>query len=330
MHNTAGTANTEQSGTEMRLNSGLLFWGVALLTAGAVALAVQAELLPRETVADAWRLWPLILVAIGVGLLLSRSPLAPLGAVVGGIVLGIIGGGLLTVGPSIGGCSGEPSESHSASGALDADSASVEIDFSCGDLELNTQSGSGWELAARGDEPRIEEAADRIELDTPDGVPFGAGRGRHDWTLTLPTDPMLDIGVSINAGAADLALDGLRAGELSLDLTAGDATVDLTEAEVAELDGRINAGSATILVGEASRVAGTLEANAGSVNVCAEEGTDVAITLEDSLTFSHNLEGSGLTRSGDTWRTEGATTPAVTLRIEGNAASFTLDPEEGC
>jgi hypothetical protein len=328
VHNIGETANTEQPGTEMRLNSGLLFWGVALLTAGAVALAVQAELLPSDAVANAWRMWPLILVAIGVGLLLSRSPLAPLGAVVGGVVLGIIGGALLTVGPSVGACSGEPQDDHTLDGTLDAETAEVEVDFDCGDLEVVTQAGSAWALVARGDTPRVDGEADRLELGTRDDGPFGIGGSRNEWTLTLPWRPVLDMDLSLDAGSAELTLTDTIATGLSLDVNAGDATLDLSGARVNELDVGVNAGSGTIVVDRGSTVSGTLETNAGSLNLCADERTGLAITVEDSVAFSHNLQNSGLTRSSNTWRSETGT--QVSLRVEGNAGSFTLNPEEGC
>ena len=49
----------------MQVNRGFAFWGVALITAGAVALAIQTELIPAESARQAWRLWPLVLIIIG-------------------------------------------------------------------------------------------------------------------------------------------------------------------------------------------------------------------------------------------------------------------------
>ena len=59
----------------MKINRGLVFWGVALITAGTVALAIQAELIPADAARQAWRLWPLLLVAIGLAVIASRTPL---------------------------------------------------------------------------------------------------------------------------------------------------------------------------------------------------------------------------------------------------------------
>ena len=40
----------------MQVNRGFAFWGVALINAGVVALAIQAELVNDETARQAWRL----------------------------------------------------------------------------------------------------------------------------------------------------------------------------------------------------------------------------------------------------------------------------------
>jgi hypothetical protein len=59
----------------------------------------------------------------------------------------------------------------------------------------------------------------------------------------------------------------------------------------------------------------------------------VAITVtETNITFSNNLDESGLTRTGDTWQTVNypGAQHRVTLTVRGNAGSFSLNPEEGC
>jgi hypothetical protein len=47
-----------ENGQPMRLDRGLLFWGLALITTGAVALAVEFRYVDRDVVSGAWRLWP--------------------------------------------------------------------------------------------------------------------------------------------------------------------------------------------------------------------------------------------------------------------------------
>ncbi len=82
----------------MHLNRGLLFWGLALITAGATALAVQQDIIDRDVVAEAWKLWPVILIAIGLSIVLARTPFSVLGTVLAALILGVAGGALVSVG----------------------------------------------------------------------------------------------------------------------------------------------------------------------------------------------------------------------------------------
>ena len=77
----------------MRIHRSLLGWGIFFILVVAVPLAFQAGWLTSDQVASAWTLWPLILVAIGLGLVLRRTPLDGLGGILVAGVFGIIVGG---------------------------------------------------------------------------------------------------------------------------------------------------------------------------------------------------------------------------------------------
>lgn len=63
---------------------------------------------------------------------------------------------------------------------------------------------------------------------------------------------------------------------------------------------------------------------------CAIVPARAAVTIEnDNVTFGHNLDESGLARQGNTWRS-GDGVAAVTLDVNGNAASFSLYRDGGC
>ncbi|MGZ6373044.1 MAG: LiaI-LiaF-like domain-containing protein, partial [Candidatus Limnocylindria bacterium] len=90
----------------MNYHRGLLFWGLALITGGAVALAAQQGYIDRDWLAGAWRLWPLILVAIGLSILLRHTRGAIVGTIVVALVVGTAGGALIAVGPGTFSCGG--------------------------------------------------------------------------------------------------------------------------------------------------------------------------------------------------------------------------------
>jgi hypothetical protein len=255
------------------------------------------------------------------------------------VLAGLAAGGLagtLVVGVPDGlsfGCGGEPTEAATESGTFD-DDAEVELDFNCGDLAVTTGHGSEWSVEARhGDDREPEIAADgdslRVSAEGGGFIPF-TEEGRQEWEVVLPTETTLDLAVDANASSSRLDLDGADLARLAIDANAGDVHVGLGRARVAEMGIDANAGSLTLEAHADTSLAGSVEMNAGSLELCAPDDVVIAITIEDdNVTFSHNLDDRGLTRRGNTWST-GEGEADISLAIDGNAASFTLNPEGGC
>src|SRR6188508_1295713 len=84
----------------MHIRRGYLGWGVFLILAGTVPLAVRSGYLTEDQVGRLWTLWPLILVGIGVGLILSRTRFDFLGGIIVAATFGLMVGGLLSAGVS--------------------------------------------------------------------------------------------------------------------------------------------------------------------------------------------------------------------------------------
>jgi hypothetical protein len=319
----------------VRINRGLVFWGVALITAGAVALAIQSGVIAGESARDLWRFWPVVLIVIGIAVIAARTPFALAATLVAGLVVGGMAGTLITGWPDrIGiGCGGQADELVSSEGSF-AGSASVDLDFNCGELAISTASGSDWSVGARyggGNEPRISADDGSLRVSADGDGPFGFADRRQEWNVTLPTDADLGLSVDANAASSQLDLDDATLTELGIDANAGEVNVRLPGASVDGLSVDANAGSISIDTDEATTLSGSIEMNAGSLELCVAESASVAITVdEDNITFSHNLDDSGLTRTGDTWSNGGGGAAAITLTVSGNAASFTLNPEDGC
>src|SRR5258705_11151382 len=85
----------------MRREQRFLGFGLFLITLGIVLLAVRQGWVSSDVAARAWQLWPLLLVAGGVSLLLTGRPGAPLGGLLAAICLGVIAGGLIGSGAGI-------------------------------------------------------------------------------------------------------------------------------------------------------------------------------------------------------------------------------------
>ena len=84
----------------MHIRRGYLGWGVFLILAGAIPLAVRAGYISNDDLSRYWDLWPIILIGIGVGLVLSRTRFAIVGGVIAAATVGIMVGGLLSAGVS--------------------------------------------------------------------------------------------------------------------------------------------------------------------------------------------------------------------------------------
>jgi hypothetical protein len=324
----------------MNINRGLLFWGLALITAGVVALGVQQGFLDRNALAGAWRLWPVILIAIGLSIVLARTPFALIGTLAGALVLGVVAGALVSVGPAFGGCGGDPpaaDQLSTESGDFSGD-ATVTLDFNCGELEAAMTDGSGWETrtgSSGDDQPRVTADGSSLEVrSATDGFSFWDDAGRQLWQIELGRDVTYDLTVSPNAGDIDLDLSGGRFSELDVNPNAGAITMNLAGATAEDFSLDMNAGSTDITADAESRIIGRIGMNAGAVDLCVPADVPMRFDVE-GVAFGHNLDDDehGLEQSGDdTWTTPGFSEAdaVIDLRIEGNAASFNLNPEGGC
>jgi hypothetical protein len=325
----------------MHIRRSFLGWGVFLILAGAVPLAVRAGYLSTDQIDRLWTLWPLILVGIGVGLILTRTRFDFIGGIIVAATLGLMAGGLISTGVgavSTGACGegGRTAAFPARDGAFATTGGSVQIDADCADVTLGVGSGDAWRVEGEDDDglgPMIEATDTTLDVRPRDegGRPFWTLGERDTWRVTVPTTTV-DIAVQLNAGEATIDLGGALVGRLDLQLNAGAATIDLGSAEaVAAIDIGLNAGSLGLTLPRVSTT-GTIHANAGAVRLCAPEGVGLKLHTNESIVASYDYADHGLVQDGSTWTTPGFETASVRIELqtEANAGSFALDPEEGC
>jgi hypothetical protein len=331
----------------VRVNRDFLGWGLFLILLGAIPLAVRQGLIDADAVRGVWQLWPLILIGIGIGLVLRRTPAEFLGGLLVAGTFGLLAGSLLAVGfagfagfPFVGGgCNipggGQGTAFAARSGDLTRD-ATVTLELNCGELTAIARDGDRWTLEgsdSEGQGPMIQQGPDRLRISSreADGFWFGGGAA-DEWRLVLPTNPGLDLDVSLNAGSARLDLPGTRLDRVDVQVNAGEVRLLAGgAAEMRQLNASVNAGSLSIdLPGQ--DVTGSVSANAGSIELCVPPGVGLRFRTEDNITASYNFGERGLLRTGNTW--ESPDFDSATWRIElsasANAGSVTLNPEGGC
>src|SRR5258705_3457194 len=85
----------------MRINRRFLYWGTFLVAIGGVLAAADVGGLDSGLIADGLRLWPLALVAIGVGIVARRTRFSLPGGLLAAALPGLAIGGGLAIAPRI-------------------------------------------------------------------------------------------------------------------------------------------------------------------------------------------------------------------------------------
>lgn len=316
----------------MHIRRGLLFGGLFFITVGAIELLVRAGTIDANRLDEAWKLWPLILVGLGIAILLGRSRVAVVGTIIAAITVGAIVGGAIASGggwiATITDCGGnQPTDQTTSEAGGFSGPSTIDLSIRCGTLTFGTDSGSGWTFGAayRGPEPILEGTANTLDIK----VPEGTGVRRQDWTITAGTQTLSELKVQANAASGTIALSGAKLAGFDLQTNAGDVIVDGTGASIHGLEVQVNAARARITLDVDT--SGELQVNAGSIELCLPKDASVQLDVADQITFATNLAESGLNHSGTTWTRAGLASGApIDLHIEGNAASLTLDPVGGC
>lgn len=327
----------------MRLDSRFLGWGVFLVVLGAVPLAAGQGLIDRTLLAGVWRLWPLILIGIGLGLVLRGTAAGLLGGLLVAATAGLIAGSALTVGPAVVGGCGQRDAAASRQdgektiglgGPLPANGA-VYLEFSCGRLTITT-GGSEWRLEALEPserEPRIRADQTGLHLAPADDsirfMPFDEEGAQRDWSLTLPT-AMRVLEADVNAADARLDLGEADLRRLTLSINASTARIDLRQATVPTVDLDFNASRGTVLL-PALGTRGELEVNAGDVHLCPAPGVGLQLIVSGALSDT-DFRDDGLVRAGERWRSPDYETAGarVDLTVSANAADVDIVAEADC
>ena len=318
----------------MTFNRRILYWGIFLVAAGAVMLVAQSDAVSDDVVAQAMRLWPVVLIALGIGLLLRRTRFGLAGGMLAAAMPGLLLGGLVVTAPRIGlDCGiGRPVTSATRQGTFDGQ-ASVDLRLACGDLTVTTVPGTGWLLQAgntNGRQAAVDVSANRLSIASSGRQRFfDLARGGDAWQLSLPVANRLDLAAEVDAGRGRFDLAGAQLGDVRLAVNAGDARVDLGQATLAHLSLRVNAASASLHLPSGSDYGADLSVNAGSLRVCATSDLGLRVHTQTVLA---SAKLNGLIRSGDSWESPGYATALhhADLAITANVGSVDVNPMGGC
>ena len=318
----------------MTINRRLLAWGVFFVATGAVVLAAQGGLVTAEGLADALRLWPVLVIVLGIGLLVRRTRFAAAGTITVAVTAGLFLGGAIAAAPRVDlDCEDiRQVAMESRSGTFDG-AASVDLDLALGDLEVTTEPGSDWRLrvaAVPGRDVAVDAGGDRLSVASATQRRWSGFRcGGETWRLALPAGRHLDLATEIGAGRGTLDLAGATLGDLRLVVNAGDARVDLAGATVEDLSLRVNGGAAALDLPEKGDLAADVAVNAGAVQICSPDGLGLRIHPQSTLA---SITYGGLVRVGDAWESPDYATAThhADVTIAVNVGSVDVNPMGGC
>lgn len=318
----------------MRINRRLLYWGVFLATLGGVLVVADLGGLSAGSIADALRLWPLAIVAIGAGLVLRRTRFGLAGGMLAAAVPGLVIGGAFSVAPRLAvdcGAAGEPTTVASREGTFDGP-ARVTVTTACGTLDVTTAAGSRWELAAGNTSrqaPTIDATSRSLSIETGGHEGWHGLDGRNAWRLTLPTTAIEELSLVVNAGEGTIDLPDAAIGGLDITTNAARTTVDLSQASVSSVTGTANAGALFISLPATSDITGSLKVNAAELRVCVPESLGVRLKHAGVL---NGIRVNGLEQTGGAWQSANYTSAAhrADLTVNVNLGSVEINPIGGC
>ena len=259
----------------------------ALILVGVAALLWNFNVLPDRFLHAAWSLWPVALVAVGAGLVLTRVRVW-LGSLA---FLVILTAGFGTAWGLA--AAGQGPVIHREAIAVNtgnATAARLELQVGAGTLTLDAEAPPDLLLAGElesrttGDTYSISEAQrpggrSVIRLNNSDGREYSIFPGQapsEEWTLHLT--PRIPTEIRVDAGAADIDLDLRNLDLQRLEIKAGAADIDVVmPAAAGKTEASIEVGAASLRITVPEGVAARIVVDAGLSSVQIDEGRFVQL-----------------------------------------------------
>ncbi len=272
------------------------FLALILIGIGAIWLLGQTNILSGASFAILARVWPVILIAIGVNILIARNNPA-LSLLVGAATI-IMLLALMIVGPALGWVTTPEVQNQVVSEPLgDASRAEVRLDLSVGDANVRAAQDTNALITAdvnylgdlrfevSGGDTRLVRLYNDNQQSTNFFTPFwgwGNDEQRLRWDVALSPNIPIDLQVNGGVGESTLDLSDLQltnldvntgVGGINVTLPAGDYTVDISGG-VGGTDIRIDEGAALNI---------TVNAGVGGTNIDVPEGMAVRLDANGGL-----------------------------------------------
>lgn len=271
---------------------------VVVMLIGLTFLFRNFDLLPWGLWGTLWRLWPVLLVVLGIYLVIGRS--RP-GLAAGLSILAI------AVAFTLSWAWGQRSVSGSFSQPLSGvERAEITIEFGVGELALESLPPTSADLV-RGEfehqgaaqtvnqKLTVEGKVGRLDLSGPVAARRFLGDSRQDWQVGITPRIPLELAIKAGASRGQFDLRDLRLSRLRLDIGASKVSMTLPRAPLGTLDAQVKAGAA-------------------DMTIIVPQGVEVQIRPEDGLSTVKVNEERFLKR-GDSYSTPGYSQAENRIRL---------------
>lgn len=283
-----------------RYERGGVVWPILLILLGGLLLADNMDLIQRSFWSLLFQLWPAILVAIGIDILIPRRSIWGTLIVVL-LVLGVFAGSywLSEQAPGRTGRGIEVSQSIEGIQA-----ATVSIDPAVGRLEIDGGAPPGL---------LVEGSADPIGQIEPRAT-YSESGGRGSYHLTTGASG-ISVSFPLPQTIWDLSLAEDLPILLNTDMGVGETLLNLTGVQLEALSTSFGVGRAEIALPALEDLEVDVDGGIGEIILRVPSGADVRVQSSGGLT-SFTLPG-GYIREGDSGRSPGASgSPEISIRVD--------------
>jgi hypothetical protein len=305
--------NTEKPGITLGYRS--LFWPIALIGIGAVWLLGNLGVITPVSLYAVIQLWPLLLIAIGLDLIVGRrSPLIGAAIAVGTVAVAIA---LLVAAPSLGiNASAEVKSGRFTEPLDNATAATVNLGLSMGETTVHALADSNALIDANltymgdidfgmtGDAQKIVRLRQAGSFGF-NWLPLVLDGKSVRWDVGLAPQIPIDLRVDASSGSATLNLRDIKVRALQVDASSGSLIAHLPSMP-ARYDVRVEAssGALTFNLADNSEVNASIDMSSGHVTFDVPDDAGVQVNVRDSSSGSVNVP-SGYKRTADNGRNRG-------------------------
>lgn len=285
---------------------------VVMLGAGTVFLLSNLGYLAG----DAWRLllqfWPILLIAFGLDLLISRR--SPLGAIFGVLIGLALLAGTAWLASGVFSLPVQTTPTEVSIPLKDAGRGELTIEATAGRLNLESGAAADQFLSGEvvlGNSERLvksEQYKDgMIDVNLRSRglfyvIPFSSQTNHTGWDFVLNENTPVELVTQMAAGMQEL---------------------DLRDTRVSRLDSETALGRTEVILPEGGKLSGSVSAALGSIVVRVPRGTQVEFEVDRALT-SLSLD-SGFVREGNRVRTEDGGAGQISLQLEAAMGSIRIE-----